>query len=302
MKWILLLLVLLLLPMAYAQDCVDSDAVGLSLYNQGSVEYEGETYVDYCSGNELTEYSCEDGVMVMDKLNCDYGCVGGACVEGSSIDCRGLRKGEFSKDTMDYCYNENQMKDYYCTGGQATYQIVDCTFGCDEGHCLAEERVSARCDGFNYKNSCGTLVYDDCRHCGFDCGVDYECVEILDECGTGSTGACIKLDGTKILMKKSNQIISTETNHELSLVSNRIMVASVDLQTYPDKIYAKVNAAGYNVLNIELQDDMFYLIDAVKKVRILGVFSKEMKVKISVSSLPNAELLIDEPWWGSLTW
>lgn len=295
-------MVLMILPLAYAQ-CLDSDQVGLSLYTQGSVEYEGETYVDYCTGIELTEYKCEDNTMAVDKMNCDYGCLNGACLDASDIDCSGLKKSEFTNDQIDYCYNNNQMKNYFCTGNQASYQIVDCQYGCDQGHCLAESKKPANCQGFNYQNSCGDLVVDDCLHCGFDCG-DYQCVEVLDlPCGMGATGVCLKLDNGFIRFRKFSQEIAAQVDGSLDFSGNRVRVNGINLQTYPDKIYAKIAEAGYGINNIKLRaGDMTYSVEAVKDVKVFGLFSKQMKVNIEVGSLPNSEISVDKPWWGFLAW
>jgi hypothetical protein len=61
------------------QDCVDSDS-GVDRYNAGVVDFNGETYADFCEDEKtLLEYSCRDGEVDKVEINCHYGCKDDKC-------------------------------------------------------------------------------------------------------------------------------------------------------------------------------------------------------------------------------
>ncbi|MBD3388621.1 MAG: hypothetical protein GF416_06090 [Candidatus Altiarchaeales archaeon] len=61
--------------------CVDSDgAEGLINTDiKGWVDFEGIQYYDYCVGDRIYEYYCDDGFIKVIDIICGGGCSGGAC-------------------------------------------------------------------------------------------------------------------------------------------------------------------------------------------------------------------------------
>jgi parallel beta-helix repeat protein len=59
--------------------CTDTDN-GINYYVQGTVTYGGSQYTDSCYQDQLTEYSCESGVVKTTYHPCEYICAGGACI------------------------------------------------------------------------------------------------------------------------------------------------------------------------------------------------------------------------------
>ena len=80
--------------------CIDTD--GTNIYSRGTVtlSYSGggqSTYTDWCQGNLLTEYYCQNNYKSEILQNCptDYTCSNGACVQQScntpaDTDCNGV--------------------------------------------------------------------------------------------------------------------------------------------------------------------------------------------------------------------
>ena len=40
----------------------------------------------------------------------------------------------------DYCYNENQLKEYYCENTDLKVEVYDCPEGCEDGVCISKEK------------------------------------------------------------------------------------------------------------------------------------------------------------------
>ena len=69
--------------------CVDSDG-RLDTDVKGSVEYGGGVYVDYCVGDTISEYYCDDGVLKVIEIICGMGCSGGRCGGSLSSTTKGI--------------------------------------------------------------------------------------------------------------------------------------------------------------------------------------------------------------------
>ncbi len=67
---------------AVVGGCYDFDQESSRVLNtdvRGTVEYDGNVYVDYCVGDVLYEYYCDDGEMKVLEITCGPGCSGGRC-------------------------------------------------------------------------------------------------------------------------------------------------------------------------------------------------------------------------------
>jgi hypothetical protein len=86
-------------------DCRDSD--GYNLGTAGTVVADGTTYSDTCySSTEVTEYTCDDGEMKMQREPCQGRCEYGRCVPGTTT----------TDPCEEYCkqiYGSPGMEQYY---------------------------------------------------------------------------------------------------------------------------------------------------------------------------------------------
>lgn len=87
--------------------CEDTDD-GLDYFYSGSVLYNGESYNDYCSNEDvLVEYFCGGEGYNSTSVNCPHGCSGGECI--SSTEAELLGDGEH----ISYCSNSNNCILYF---------------------------------------------------------------------------------------------------------------------------------------------------------------------------------------------
>ncbi len=132
--------------------CVDSDG-GKYKDEYGTVEFDGDSWDDYCvDGDTVREYYCSGGEQAYSNMNCDSGdvCSGGRCIDEDELctDTDGgkdyAEKGEVSYDSntyVDSCINVNDLREYYCSGGEMKSTSYHCQDmfalgGCYHGECL----------------------------------------------------------------------------------------------------------------------------------------------------------------------
>jgi hypothetical protein len=72
------LLAFALISFVSAQTCTDSDS-GNYQYNQGEVNFNSSVYADFCEGDTLTEYYCNNESLISQDYECEYGCENGRC-------------------------------------------------------------------------------------------------------------------------------------------------------------------------------------------------------------------------------
>lgn len=154
-----------------ASACTDTDG-GFNLYEKGSTKgTSGITYVDVCSGgNGITEYYCSDGNVFHTTTDCGdmYLCTNGICVEAK---CKDSDSGqdEYTYGTVisggseyeDYCYDEDTVGEYYCSGADARSIKITCDTDelCVDGECTTDYCYDS--DGGKDKDEYGTVEFDD---------------------------------------------------------------------------------------------------------------------------------------------
>ena len=132
-----------------AEECVDSDS-GVDTEVVGTVTLGQVTKSDVCiDSNQIKEYSCVDGEIAFEVLNCGAGteCIGGRCVESASscTDSDGgielFIKGSTRKDGhvyIDYCTGPKEVMEHYCNNGEVESEELSCgvDYFCADGRCI----------------------------------------------------------------------------------------------------------------------------------------------------------------------
>ncbi|MBS3107777.1 hypothetical protein J4468_02570 [Candidatus Woesearchaeota archaeon] len=130
------------------QDCSTcNDLDGLDFGKAGSIILNGQTYVDICTSDTLTEMFCEhraDGSYVKGELKkeCANGCSGGACKIGSTLRCGDsvCTKDETPQNCVQDCPEKCALKDQAL---DISVGISDCcsglkriNTGLNQGYCI----------------------------------------------------------------------------------------------------------------------------------------------------------------------
>ncbi|MDO8553991.1 MAG: hypothetical protein Q7S22_04240 [Candidatus Micrarchaeota archaeon] len=131
--------------------CTDSD--DSDLFTKGTVELNGDTKTDSCTGNKnIREYSCKDNLVDGAISECPEktNCYDGRCIrkETTCTDSDGYNISTFGKVTIDdnsgfldvsddKCTN-NILTEYYCNGNTSAYDLVNCPTltHCTNGACI----------------------------------------------------------------------------------------------------------------------------------------------------------------------
>ncbi|MEM4215839.1 MAG: hypothetical protein QXD51_02015 [Candidatus Anstonellales archaeon] len=118
-------------------------------------------YTDYCTQDQygypmLVEYYCDGNVVKSrtEQQNCPM-CEDGACVTVERYACSDSDKGKesYTKGTItytiyysngrresstytDYCYDQNNVLEYYCITDGFSSEIIKCPYGCRDGVCI----------------------------------------------------------------------------------------------------------------------------------------------------------------------
>lgn len=157
-------------------SCVDSDSViypTIDRYTQGTMNATGITpRTDYCNGNYLLEYYCDDTSnyhpvpFQFDCASVGKVCSNGACVASTNGTCDDTdllatptinydllgvattNNGTNTSNYQDYCYNSTHLSEYYC--GDANSPIVASTiYGCggicSGGACFRNQTLPSGC-------------------------------------------------------------------------------------------------------------------------------------------------------------
>lgn len=175
LKIYMALIILFLLPFAYAAkpECTDSD--GNDPFTKGVVTFLG-TYEDYCyDETRLKERICDKGEMAFEWYECEEGCMEGACETycGNEICNGGESCGTCPEDCGACCGND----------------VIDANEDCDscpeDVKCGPNEKCT---DGICVSAAyCGDGVCEEdenCANCPADCACEegYKCLE----------GSCVK--------------------------------------------------------------------------------------------------------------
>ncbi|MBU0591208.1 MAG: hypothetical protein ABIJ10_01430 [Candidatus Micrarchaeota archaeon] len=134
--------------------CYDTDGEGTAArYSRGTVYYNYESYVDYCSSDSLVvEYACSGSLVSHSTMSCSsgYECRSGRCVSinecddsDGGMDYYEQGTAEYGTDDMeDYCVDENTVREYYCAADDDIDSTTfDCPAGyeCSGGECVDED-------------------------------------------------------------------------------------------------------------------------------------------------------------------
>jgi hypothetical protein len=112
----------------------------------------------FCSSeNTLVKHACEKEACIPERVACDFGCVNGACIDGTKPTCkdfygediynRNSVNGVYQNKTpyafTNACESFNKVRAFSCIGNAPASRVFDCALGCSEGACVnAREEVS----------------------------------------------------------------------------------------------------------------------------------------------------------------
>ncbi|MFH0922569.1 MAG: hypothetical protein V1811_00750 [Candidatus Micrarchaeota archaeon] len=112
----------------------------------------------FCSSeNTLVKHACENDACIPEHVDCEFGCLNGACVDGVKPTCkdfygeniyrRNSVNGVYQNKTpyafTNACESYNKVRAFSCVGTAPASRVFDCPLGCSEGKCLeAKEAVS----------------------------------------------------------------------------------------------------------------------------------------------------------------
>jgi hypothetical protein len=194
--------------------CYDSD--GSDVYSNGYVNTETGTYYDYCSSTDtVKEYYCSGSSVSSYSGSCpsSYSCEDGRCVYGTSTYCTDYDGYNIYEDSYvtteagtytDYCYSNDYVTEYYCSGNSMTYDYAECPsdYSCSFGRCAADSASSCSdSDGYDIYTygtvTRGSSTYEDFCFTG-SMVAEYYCSDIsvsvkYENCPTGyscSSGRC----------------------------------------------------------------------------------------------------------------
>ena len=137
-------------------DCSDTDG-GQDMFEKGTVRADSVVYIDSCaSGGTVKEYYCSGGEAKYAILPCptDYYCINSKCSEYVCSDTDGGededRYGEVRKggnEYEDYCYDDDTVYEYYCSGDEVSGRKINCGSGeeCEGGECVDVEEEEQYC-------------------------------------------------------------------------------------------------------------------------------------------------------------
>ena len=108
-------------------------------------------------GNTLAVRSCAENSCIPQRLNCDYGCANGACIDGTPATCkdfygentsvRNFVTGVYQNKTIyefsNSCESAGKVRAFSCAGTAPTSQVFDCPLGCAEGKCIQAEATAS---------------------------------------------------------------------------------------------------------------------------------------------------------------
>jgi hypothetical protein len=153
-------------PLLSELSCTDTET-GTSSTLKGNIEtnYDVELQ-DYCgSWIELVEASCSNGIVVLEKVNCDFGCEYGVCEPApDSPTCtdsdpagdpyvKGKVETNYGVNLNDYCdAGEIGYVELSCVNGRVREEKRACEYGCTGGACREAPATLATCeddDGYN---------------------------------------------------------------------------------------------------------------------------------------------------------
>ncbi|MEI7463199.1 MAG: hypothetical protein WCK03_02260, partial [Candidatus Taylorbacteria bacterium] len=108
---------------------------------------------------------------------------------------------------------------------------------------------------------------------------------------------------------KKNIVVGT--NEKISVQDKKVYVGGDEVKVMPDKVIDSVNAESGNgeVTKVELKKDttdvnnqyIKYEVSSNQKVKILGLFKKNMAIKSTVDAETGIVTYIDKPWWSFLS-
>ena len=139
--------------------CEDSDG-GMNKEQKGTTTLGEQTETDYCEGNTVIEYFCEENEIKSQSIDCleNQFCEKGRCV--AQVECTDpdekdifsigtARKGD--KEYTDTCNDLERVKEYYCEDYQIKSTIKQCPSGfrCDQGRCTEMEKTCSDSDGID---------------------------------------------------------------------------------------------------------------------------------------------------------
>gem|GEM_PF-659038 len=143
-------------PAPQSGDCADGDGGKDIFLAASTLGPDGNYQDDYCKDSSIVvEYYCDSaGEVAYSELPCPSGylCLQGACAvapcEDSDLGLKPQEKGTVTsgeESETDTCESETQLKEYICSNGAISYEVVDCPANqhCVDGACTEYECVDS---------------------------------------------------------------------------------------------------------------------------------------------------------------